>query len=185
MGGKSLRSSKCTSTDLKRLLVQCMDLFRKGLITPIEPSTLFETMQIEDAFRYMQKGQHIGKIVVRMAAQGCEIQSTARMRNLVFNPDAAYLLVGGLGGLGQSISTWMVEKGAKHLIFISRSAGQSEKHRAFISELTSQGCSVQVFAGSVTNFQDVKNIVESTGQPIAGVFQMSMILKVLTDFYLR
>ena len=162
------------------LLAQCMDIFRRGLIKPIQPSTLFEASQIEEAFRYMQKGQHIGKIVVRMATHAHELQSTAKMRNLVLNPDASYMLIGGLGGLGQSISSWMVEKGAKHLVFLSRSAGVSKKDQAFISELTSQNCSVQVFSGSVANLQDVKNAVENAGRSIAGVLQMSMVLKVLT-----
>ena len=157
-----------------------MDFFRRGLIKPIQPSTLFEASQIEDAFRYMQKGQHIGKIVVQMAMHAHELQSTAKIPELVLNPDASYLLIGGLGGLGQSISSWMVEKGAKHLLFLSRSAGKSKKDQAFINELISQKCSVQVFAGSVANLQDVKNVVENAGRTIAGVLQMSMILKVFT-----
>ena len=157
-----------------------MDLFRRGLIKPIQPLTLFEASHIEDAFRYMQKGQHIGKIVVRMATHTHQLQSTAKMQSLVLNPDASYILIGGLGGLGQSISSWMVEKGAKHLIFLSRSAGKSNKDQAFISELISQNCSVQVFTGSVANLHDVKNAVENAGRPVAGVLQMSMILKVPT-----
>ena len=157
-----------------------MDLFRCGLIKPIEPLTLFEASHVEEAFRYMQKGQHIGKIVVRMGAHTDELQSTAKMRNLVLNPDASYVLIGGLGGLGQSISSWMVEKGAKHLVFLSRSAGESKKDQAFISELISQDCSVQVFAGSVANLQDVKNAVANAGRPVAGVLQLSMVLKVPT-----
>ena len=161
-----------------------MDLLRRGLIKPIEPLTLFEASHIEEAFRYMQKGQHIGKIVVKMAEHTDQLQSTAQPRNLVLNPNASYLLIGGLGGLGKSVSTWMVGKGAKHLVFLSRSAGESKKDQAFINELTSQDCSVQVFAGSVANPQDVKNAVANAGRPVAGVLQMSMVLKVCTNHFL-
>ena len=157
-----------------------MEFFRLGLIKPIQPTTLFEASQIEDAFRYMQKGQHIGKIVVRMPTPAHDLPSTSKIQDLVLRPDVSYLLVGGLGGLGKSVSSWMVEKGAKHLLFLSRSAGESTKDRLFIDELASQKCSVQVFAGSVADLEDVKNVVENAGRPIAGVLQMSMVLRVPT-----
>jgi shikimate 5-dehydrogenase len=31
------------------------------------------------------------------------------------------LLIGGMGGFGRAIATWVAEKGAKNLAFISRS----------------------------------------------------------------
>jgi NAD(P)-dependent dehydrogenase (short-subunit alcohol dehydrogenase family)/acyl carrier protein len=40
----------------------------------------------------------------------------------VFRPDAAYLITGGLGGLGPSIARWMVERGARHLCICSQRA---------------------------------------------------------------
>lgn len=90
--------------------------------------------------------------------------------------DATYLLVGGLGGLGQSISTYLIEHGARHLIYLSRRAGDSEKHQRFFCELESQGCSVQVVKANVTILEDVKAAVQEAKQPIAGVFQMAMVL---------
>jgi len=32
--------------------------------------------------------------------------------------DASYLLVGDLGGIGRAVASWMVEKGARHLVFL-------------------------------------------------------------------
>ena len=156
-----------------------MNFFRLGFIKPVQPSTIFGAAQVEDAFRYMQKGQHIGKIVVKMPAHAHDLPSTISKEPDVFlRPDVSYLLVGGLGGFGKSISTWLVERGAKYLLYLSRSAGESPKDQAFLYELASQNCSVQVFKGSVADFQDVKNVVENASRPIAGVLQMAMILKV-------
>lgn len=139
---------------------------------------LFDATQVANAFRYMQKGQHIGKIVVKMPEDPGKLEVTPVRQELALRPDASYFLVGGLGGLGRAISTWMVEHGARHLIYLSRSAGKLAEHQSFFQELEIQGCSVQCFAGSVTNSEDVENAVKKAAKPIAGVLQMSMVLKV-------
>ena len=154
-----------------------MDYYRQGLVWPIKPVKVFEAFSIEDAFRYMQKGQHIGKIMVKMPEDSAELPAALVKHTLVLRSDVSYLLVGGLGGLGKSISTWMVEHGARSLIYLSRSAEDS-RHEAFLSELRAQGCFVQLSAGSVSSLSDVKKVVKSASRPIAGVIQMSMFLKV-------
>ena len=155
-----------------------MNYLQQKAIKPITPMKVFNATEIEDAFRYMQKGQHIGKIVVKMPTDPHELQTTAVKRELRLRQDASYLLVGGLGGLGRAIATWMVECGAQKLIFLSRSAGKSGEDQAFFRELEMQGCSAQAFAGSVSELTDVKYVVKHASAPVAGVMHMSMVLKV-------
>ena len=163
---------------LHSLLKQCMGFYRKKAIEPIKPMKVFGATQILDAFRYMQKGQHIGKIVVAMPEDPNELELTPVVQELALRPEASYLLVGGLGGLGRAISTWMVENGARSIIYLSRSAGQTDQDKAFFRELETQGCSVQAFPGSVNSLDDVKSVVEKSAAPIAGVMHMPMVLRV-------
>ncbi len=160
------------------LLKQCMEYYRKGAIEPIKPTKIFDAKKILDAFRYMQKGQHIGKIVVTMPENPQELEVTAVQQELCLRQEASYLLAGGLGGLGRAISTWMVEHGARKLIYLSRSGGKSDEDQAFFRELESQGCSVQSFIGSVSSLDDVKNVVKKAAAPIAGIMHLSMVLRV-------
>lgn len=140
--------------------------------------TEFQAAQVEEAMRYMQKGQHIGKIVVTMPENPLELEAAPYVKKFTLRPDVSYLSVGGLGGLGRSIATWLVENGAKHLIFFSRSAGKVSNDDPFVKELAAQGCSVQTFSGSVTDAADVAKVVSSASKPIAGVLQASMVLNV-------
>ncbi|KAB8251287.1 KR domain-containing protein [Aspergillus flavus] len=94
-----------------------------------------------------------------------------------FSPDASYLLVGGLGGVGRAISTWMVENGARHLTYLSRSAGTSPADKAFIKELQELGCSVECVRGSVAIIEDVRKAITRCRMPLKGVFQMSLSLE--------
>ena len=95
-----------------------------------------------------------------------------------FRSDACYLLVGGLGGLGRMISTWMVENGARSILFLSRSAKEGPGTTPFFDELRALGCEVLTFAGSVTNITDVRAAMKQTTRPIAGIMQMSAVLRV-------
>ncbi|GJP94927.1 polyketide synthase [Aspergillus niger] len=159
------------------LLTRTVQMLEAGHIKPIAPRTTFSAGHIEDSFRYMQKGTHMGKIVVTFPEGGRELPIAPIIPDLTMKANASYLLVGGMGGLGRAVATWLVEKGARHLVFFSRSAGNSEQDRRFIQELESQGCSVRAIQGSVLNEKDVARITQATEKPIKGVFQMSMVLR--------
>ena len=98
--------------------------------------------------------------------------------SLRFRTDSCYLLVGGLGGLGRIISTWMVENGARNIMFVSRSAKEGPETTPFFDELRAQGCKVTTFAGSVTKRSDLEDAIKQAPKSIAGVMQMSAVMRV-------
>jgi hypothetical protein len=122
-----------------------MEMYEADQIKPIQPITFFDAESIEEAFRFLQKGLHVGKVVVRMPEDPESLPSVPVPIPTVFRSEVSYLLTGGLGGLGQVIATWMVERGAKNLVFLSRSAENINVHGAFFNELKALGCSVQAF----------------------------------------
>ncbi|KAL8756525.1 MAG: hypothetical protein Q9199_002889 [Rusavskia elegans] len=133
------------------------------------------------AFRYMQRGQHIGRICVSIRKSPADTELNASMlsspSSISLNESATYLLVGGLGGLGRAVSTWMVEKGARHLIYLSRNAGVNADDQLFFDELNSMGCHVHAIRGSVTDIEDVTRAVAGAKYPLKGILQMSMVLR--------
>jgi NAD(P)-dependent dehydrogenase (short-subunit alcohol dehydrogenase family) len=126
----------------------------------------------------MQKGLHMGKIVIKIPEAPSSLSVEPSRRPFRLKSDASYLLVGGLGGIGQAVSRWMSDRGARYFIFLSRSAGQSAEHTELVSELEALGGHVKVIAGNVSIFSDVERAVASSEKPIAGVINLSMALKV-------
>lgn len=161
-----------------RILQQAVGYIERGQLKPIEPMTIFEAHEVEAAFRYMQTGEHIGKILIRFPEDPAQLPVSTAEDRLSLSPEVSYLLVGGLGGLGQAVSRWMVEGGARNLVFLSRSADHSAGFDAFHSELNAMGCSITTVAGDVANPYDVKRAIDACPQPVAGVIQMAMVLKV-------
>ncbi|KAL6237837.1 hypothetical protein BDW75DRAFT_237890 [Aspergillus navahoensis] len=146
-------------------------------LVPIRPVKVYEAAEVVDAFRYMQQGIHMGKILVRMPEDPSSLSVSPGESPFSFRPDASYLLVGGLGGLGRSVSTWMVENGARHLTYLSRSAGFSEKDQAFVRELEAQGCQAICVPGDVTSITEVKAAISKCPRPLAGVAQLAGFLQ--------
>lgn len=160
-----------------RLMELMLDLYAKGHLKPIHPVTVFDAAEVEDAFRYMQQGTHVGKVVVRVPESQQVVSWTPAMPSPSFRGDRSYLLVGGMGGLGRAIAMWMATYGAKHIIFLSRSAGKGEDDAAFIDELHLMGCKAQTFAGDVADQTLVNEIVSTAAMPVAGVMHMAMVLR--------
>ncbi|KAL8335898.1 hypothetical protein RB598_009873 [Gaeumannomyces tritici] len=172
----------------KELLRRIVDCYNDGHIQPIRPVTVFSAGKVREAFRFMQQGLHMGKIVIKIlespdAGPEEELAAATRRRELSLGgdgpDDASYLLVGGLGGLGQAVSRWLVGRGARHLVYLSRGAGSGAGDAAFIEELNSMGARATLVRGDVCECADVRRAVEAAGGParLRGVMQMSMVLR--------
>ncbi|CAG7555684.1 unnamed protein product [Fusarium equiseti] len=164
-------------TIAKELLKDVVSLYKEGHIRPIRPIKVYRPQDILDGFRYMQQGVHLGKIVVSMNTDsGPRLDARLRKQPVRLDSSGAYLLVGGLGGLGRSISRWLVQQGARHLIYLSRSAGTGERHTDLQQELESIGCTISFVQGSITSVDDVNAAVARANGSLRGVLQMSMVL---------
>ncbi|PHH93163.1 hypothetical protein CDD83_19 [Cordyceps sp. RAO-2017] len=154
---------------------RCLGWMRSGSLDPtIAIAGVWKAEQVRDAFRFMQSGQHIGKIVIRMPEEASSLASVSPRRSVSLRADRSYLLVGGLGGLGRAIATWLVEQGARQLIFLSRSAAARPELDGFLAELSSMGCRVQLVQGDARSIADVRRAVDSAAAPIAGVVNLAM-----------
>ncbi|KAF9889692.1 hypothetical protein FE257_006998 [Aspergillus nanangensis] len=159
----------------KRALEACVN-FRTESSVKL-PCTVFKSSEVESALRHMQTGQHIGKLVLKAPEEGEALPLLPAPRRFDFSPDAAYLVVGGLRGIGPSIVRWMVEYGARHFVFLSRTAGQVEEDQCLNRELESMGCHVVMVSGSVIDAPAVERAISQSSRPIAGVIQLSAVLR--------
>ncbi|KAL4860896.1 hypothetical protein BDV12DRAFT_208692 [Aspergillus spectabilis] len=160
-----------------RLVRQVLDLYDEEKIRPIRPLKVFSSSEIAEAFHDLQLGLHLGKMVVR-TPEVSERSLVAPSRcNSRFSPTLTYFLVGGLGGVGRAIAIWMVERGARHFLFLSRSAGTTEQDQLFRRELELQGCTAVMLSGDASVQKDVEAAMQACSHPIGGVLQLSMLLR--------
>ncbi|KND87310.1 Lovastatin diketide synthase LovF [Tolypocladium ophioglossoides CBS 100239] len=163
-----------------RVLGEVARLVGNKAIGPIHPVTVFPMRQVARAFRLLQTGKHTGKIVMSVEPDE-EVRVLPQAATPKLRPDASYLLVGGIGGLGRSIAYWMVDHGARNLILLSRSAGK-QNSGAFVSQLREAGCRVVAISCDVANNEDLARALDTCERdeqlpPVRGVIQGAMVLQ--------
>lgn len=93
------------------------------------------------------------------------------------DPNATYVLVGGLGGLGKSVANLLAKRGACHLLFVSRSGIKSAEDAEFIQSLFNQGVQAIVLAVDICDEQGLrKAILAANMPPIKGAVQCAAVI---------
>lgn len=162
---------------LLRLLEETLLLYSRGIIKPNLASHILSCEEFQGAVQHLHKDDRFPSAIFKLPTDHQTLQGPITPPKLQFRNDVAYLIVGGVGGLGRAVSTYMAENGARHFIYLSRSAGSHGPHKDFFSELTVQGCTVQAFSGDIAKEADVLTVFASAEHPIAGVLQLAMVLQ--------
>lgn len=93
-------------------------------------------------------------------------------------PDATYLVVGGLSGLGLATAAWLVRLGARHLVLAGRRGRPQGEARAAVAAMRAAGTRVRVVAADVTSAEDVRALVERASRPpLRGVVNAAAVLE--------
>lgn len=160
-----------------QLLKECGALMDAGRITPPETVTELPYADAVKGFRLLQMGKHTGKVVLVPNPDDLVSVRPSTYRNRpLFHHDKAYLLVGGLGGLGRTLAEWMVKKNARRLVFLSRSGADRPEAQKTVAWLQERGITVTVHKGDVSDYRAVEACVKAT-ENLAGIFQAAMVLQ--------
>lgn len=155
-----------------RLIREVMDQFVDRTLDPLPLST-FRIQNAVDALRYMGRTEHIGKVILQAVPE-----SDLGERGLRLNERATYLVTGGLGGVGLRLARWLVDRGAKQLLLVGRSAPSEDAARQ-IQEMEKAGARVATRRCDVGNRADVAALLSGIGDdlpPLRGVFHLAGVL---------
>ena len=164
---------------LARIFKSVFDLIREGAVGIVKPITVYKYSEMEKAFRLMQQAKHMGKIVIKAHSDDMVPVIPRNPHPLKLDPKATYLLVGGSGGIGRALATFLMEHGAKHLAFMSRSGESRPGVKEAINELRNIGVNIIAYACDITNATDLKHTFSriSAEMPrVKGVIQAAMVL---------
>ncbi|MBP7964638.1 MAG: SDR family NAD(P)-dependent oxidoreductase [Caldilineaceae bacterium] len=151
------------------MLGQIMGAISDGSLGPL-PYGSFPVSEVVAAFRRLQQAKQIGKVVVTMpGATTPSGHSSPALRG-----DGAYLITGGLGGLGLVIANWLVEQGVRHLVLTGRNPQGTEA----IAKLKQRGVTVQIVQADVAQADDVARLLQESQRlaPLRGIFHAAGVL---------
>jgi len=102
-----------------------------GIIKPLKVN-LFEANQVEQAFRLLASGKHIGKVLLKIRKKENDSSTLpiSVISKVYCNPELSYIIPGGLGGFGLELADWLVLRGCKKLV-LSSSRGITKQYQAY------------------------------------------------------
>ncbi|MGC9440836.1 SDR family NAD(P)-dependent oxidoreductase [Streptomyces sp. WG5] len=147
-----------------------------GTLPPL-PVTEHPFADAAEVLRSMARGEHTGKLVLtgpgRVASVAPEPLPAGRLR-----PDATYLVTGGLGALGLSLTEFLADRGARSVVLLGRSRPGAAAERR-IEELRTRGTEVTTLAVDVADRAALATALDAVrGQlpPLRGVFHAAGVL---------
>ena len=143
----------------------------------------FRVAEIGDAFRALKNNRAMNHVEIDFTEDQPIPVSVKPAVDL--DPQAIYLLIGGLGGLGLDIAEFLAAHGAKNLVIFSRTTEKQNRVEFALARLESMGVWVHVCAVDICDRAALSQELEALRRvapmfKLKGVIQAAGVLKDMT-----
>lgn len=163
---------------LSSLLSTVYRMVAEGELPPAE-STVYPITDAATAIRVMSAAQHTGKLILTMPSTGSSTVVVPPEQAPVFRRDGAYIITGGLGGLGLFLAGGMAVSGCGRIVLTGRSQPNARAEKA-IARIRATGADIEVECGNIAEPETVARLVAAataTGLPVRGVLHAAAVVE--------
>lgn len=164
----------------RKVFEELIELFEQGEFKPLVYSVFCRSDAV-DAFKSMQRGKHIGKMVVAFDELNNGVRTLPKLRYKESLDEAGtYLITGGLGGFGLATAGRLVRNGARTLVLLGRSGADRPEARAGVAALEEKGAAVVVVKADVADEAQLRTALDealSGLPPLKGVVHSAAVLR--------
>ena len=146
---------------------------------PLPDIATYPLAEAADAIRIVAGAGHTGKLVLTVPTTGRFRVPAAPERFTPFRPDGAYIVTGGLGGLGLFLADAMSAAGAGRIILNAR-AKPTEAATSVLSAMKARGTEFQVISADIAEPSTARRVVgaaTATGLPLRGVLHAAAVVE--------
>ncbi|BBY29753.1 type I polyketide synthase [Mycolicibacterium sediminis] len=167
-----------TPDTLRNLLEVVYRQIADGVLPPPQ-TTHYPLANAANAIRAMGAAEHTGKLVLDVPRAGQYAAVVPADQAPAFRWDGAYVVTGGLGGLGLFLAEGMAAAGCGRIVLNGRSAPSPDALRA-IEGIRATGTEVEVELGDVSTAATAGRLVgvaTATGLPLRGVLHAAAVIE--------
>ena len=158
------------------------ELHQMGRIAPIGPFSVCDISELSQTLLSFSRGTHIGKLVVSFQNPN-NVKLLRQPQAATFDPDARYIITGGLGGLGRSIIRWMADRGAHDFVVLSRRGASTLAVQILLDDVRARGVHIEAISCDVSKLEQVVQAIHkasAANRPIKGVVNAALSLSDLS-----
>ncbi|BBX73765.1 type I polyketide synthase [Mycobacterium shinjukuense] len=168
-----------THPDAFRDLVSTVYRLTAQGVLPMPQRTHYPLAEAAAAIRVMSAAEHTGKLILDIPRAGSSRVVMPPEHVHVFRPDGAYIITGGLGGLGLFLAEKMAAAGAGRIVLNSRSA-PTQKVAETIELIRATGSDIAVEVGDIAIADTAQRLVAAataTGLSLRGVLHAAAVVE--------
>ena len=163
---------------VRELLTTVFKLTADGVLAAPQ-STHYPLADAASAIRAMSNAEHTGKLLFDMPRSGRSSVVVPPEQVQVFRRDGAYIITGGLGGLGLFLASTMAAAGCGRIVVSARSQPNPNARRA-IERIRAAGADIVVECGNIAEPDTADRLVSAataTGLPVRGVLHAAAVVE--------
>ncbi|BBY38637.1 polyketide synthase [Mycobacterium mantenii] len=167
---------------VRRLLTTVYQRTAAGEL-PLPHTTHYPIHDATAAVRLVAGAGHTGKVVLDVPRAGSSVVAVPPDKVRPFRPDGAYIITGGIGGLGLFLAGQMAsrdgQEGCGRIVLNSRSQ-PNEQARDAIERLRAAGADIAVECGDIADPRTAERLVAcatATGLPVRGVLHAAAVVE--------
>lgn len=146
---------------------------------PVPQTTHYPIHDAAVAIRLVGGAGHTGKVVLDVPRTGEGVAVVPPEQVRTSRPDGAYLVTGGLGGLGLFLAGELAAAGCGRIVLNSRSTPSPHATRV-IERLRAAGADIQVECGDIADAATAHRVVAvatASGLPVRGVLHAAAVVE--------
>ncbi|XP_070505894.1 fatty acid synthase-like isoform X2 [Chironomus tepperi] len=168
------------SEEMKFIYNRVEEDLKAGIIKPLS-TTIFEAHQIEEAFRFMANGKHIGKVLLKVRQHEDDERSLPliTMNRVYCGANESIVISGGLGGFGMELSEWLISRGCRKLVLNSRRGVVNMNQYLKVEVWKYYGVDVVINTSDIATEQGCENLIEQAMElgPVGAIFNLAAVLR--------
>jgi polyketide synthase 5 len=148
-------------------------------VLPLPQRTHYPLAEATTAIRAMSNAEHTGKLVLDIPHTGHSSVVVQPEQARVFRRGGAYIITGGLGGLGLFLAQKMAAAGCGRIVLTSRSQPNPNAQQA-IEQIRATGCDIVAECGDIAKAETAERLVTAataTGLPLRGVLHAAAVVE--------
>lgn len=138
-----------------------------GHVVHVLRHTMNDTIEIQDLdqeYAVKDSTLHVPRVLPVLDDTEAESKADTLEPIDLSDPDATFLVVNGLGGIGQEVTEWMMGKGARNLLIVSHHVGDhAEAASAILSRAEEKTCNLQIRHCDVSSEGNLVGLLREVG----------------------